>query len=183
MRINPTATSLAGNIQGLSSQYIQRLRQRQAQGTQLKSDANLGVPAPAAAAQQESSKPAQLSTTSASVAPRTDSFEAAVKAKLNPKTPTESVVSYTPVPKTPEPVRLEAPASDVNPAKQADDVKHPESTSRTATPPAYTHEDLDHLTGAFGKTTGEDGFNAALDLNNDGVLNTLDLVQMLSRLK
>lgn len=99
--------------------------------------------------------------------------------------PAPPAPSSDPTDATPDPVPPSATPSapvDSSAPLPSDPVKAAPEAPQTPEPVEFTTQDLERLKAAFGATQGQDGFEAGLDLNSDGVINGIDLANLLSRL-
>lgn len=171
MRINTNAST---NLNDITARFVQLQKQRQA------SRQSAGF----AAAAQSSPVPQEVTAPQARKADT-------VSLTANPaKTPAalQSAASQTPAAEVQKAKIESAQATALTPAPAAKVEDKPaeqpaQAAAARSTTPTFGEEDLTALRSAFGKTSADQDFNAQYDLNNDGTINTLDLVRMLGAMR
>lgn len=144
------------SLQGLSSHYL-RVRQQRASAAALKAVQGSAFVPPASAQNPRAGAPTALS-------PAKDDSVMLSASAVSPSPSTGAA-------------RTPGLAAGDTPART-----NQSTPSGAATTPVFTRKDVERLTSAFGAATGDERFNAALDFNGDGVLNTHDLARLLARL-
>lgn len=169
MRINTNAST---NLNDITARFVQLQKQRQAsrQSAGFAAAAQSSPVAPAVTTPQArkadtvslTANPAKTPAALQSTAAQTPSAEVQ-KAKIE----AAQATTLTPA---------QTPKIEDKPAEQA-------AQAARSTTPTFGEEDLNALRSAFGKTSADQDFNAQYDLNNDGTINTLDLVRMLGSMR
>lgn len=174
MRIDQNTSA---SLQGLSANYMrmqkQRLAARSAGGTGFQGVQPAAAQGVQAKQAEVAALPAQAAQTSRSavIGSRADSVQISQEALQ------AQIVGQRP--------KLSAAIADTAaPEPKADSVKpEPTLSSAVSTPPGPTPKDVENLQAAFGASKGDSGYDATLDLDGDGAVNTLDLVRMLGQIR
>lgn len=170
MRINPNVST---NLNDITSRFVQLQKQRQAarQTTNAVSFAQ---------------SPPVAQNVSASLARKADTVDLSRPTPAAATPAAQAVASQAQTDPQVQKAKIEAALTTTLAPKQEQKPVEPATEGPQAvasTTPTFTADDVNALRNAFGKNTGDEGFNAQYDLNGDGTINTLDLVRILGAVR